>query len=288
MRQRGCVDTPQSRQYHRRNLYGGLPGRALNSTDLDIDQLRESLAGRLVGSRLLYYEKLDSTMDEARRLANTGEVEGAVVIAEEQTAGRGRFSREWISPPGENLLFSVLLRPTTEQLRFVNMAATLAVCLTVESETGAVAGIKWPNDVRVGGLKISGILIETAIERQDVQHAIVGIGINVNTDLERHPQIASLATSIYRVSGRRADRTAVLTKTLQRLDDLYASIRDGGSLTGQWASRLDTLGKRVRVQWGDSVVEGKAVDVDPNGDLVVARPDGSRAVMPAGEVTLQE
>ena len=260
----------------------------MNRTHLDVDRLRRNLAGRVVGSQIIYHQRLDSTMDEARRLADAGQAEGAVVVAEEQTAGRGRFRREWISPPGENLLFSVVLRPTAAQLRFVNMAATLAVCLTVESETAEAAAIKWPNDVRVGGLKISGILIETAMERRDVKHTVVGMGINVNLDPAKYPEIASLATSVYRVSGRRVERTAIMEQSLQRFDELYSVVKDGRSLTGQWASRLDTLGKSVRVRWGDRVIEGEAEDVDEDGSLIVARADGSRAVMLAGEVTSQD
>ena len=166
-------------------------------TDLDIDLLRRALSSRVVGSNVLHYDLLGSTMDEARRLAEQDAPEGTVVIAEEQTAGRGRFDRSWISPRGQNLSFSVMLRPTAAQLPFMNMAATLAVYETLVDLTGLTPAIKWPNDVRINGLKASGILIETTMEGSDVSYAIVGIGLNVNFDPSEFPEIAPTATSIH-------------------------------------------------------------------------------------------
>ena len=134
-------------------------------TDLDIELLRRTLHDRTVGCEVFHFDSVDSTMDETRKLAEQDKPEGTVVIAEEQTAGRGRFNRTWISPRGQNLSFSVLLKPTAGQLPYLNMAATLAVSRTVGKIAGLEPTIKWPNDVRVNGRKVSGILIETAAER---------------------------------------------------------------------------------------------------------------------------
>ena len=124
---------------------------AAPATDLDIPALESALSRRIVGRRIHYYDLIGSTMDEARRLAAEGMPEGTVVIAEEQTAGRGRFNRAWVSPRGENLSFSVILTPTAKQLPYMNMAATLAVARTVADTADLKPTIKWPNDVRVGG-----------------------------------------------------------------------------------------------------------------------------------------
>ena len=226
-------------------------------------------------------------MDEAQRLAEQGEPEGTVVVVEEQTAGRGRFDRGWISPRSQNLSFSALLRPTQAQLPFMNMAGTLAVSRAVADVTGLAPTIKWPNDVRINGRKVSGILIETATEAGEVGHAIVGIGVNVNFDPAQHPEIASFATSIYRETGRKADRTRVLQLVLEHFDDLYRAVKGGESLTEDWAASLETLGRTVQVRWGDHVVEGRAEAVDERGNLVLARPDGTTFTAVAGEVTLQ-
>ena len=226
-------------------------------------------------------------MDETRSLAERGEPEGTVVVVEEQTAGRGRFNRAWVSPRGQNVSFSVLLRPTAAQLPFMNMAAALAVSRAVAEVAGLRPSIKWPNDVRVDGRKISGILIESAMDAGDVAHAVAGIGVNVNFDPSLYPEIASTATSILRETGRKADRTAVLRAVLESFDDLYRRVKSGRSLTAEWAAEMDTLGRTVQVRWQDRVLEGRAESVDDQGNLILAQPDGSTITVSAGEVTSQ-
>ena len=254
---------------------------------LDIDGLRRALACQVVGGQLYYHALLVSTMDETRRLAGQGEPEGAVVFAEEQTTGRGRFNRAWISPPGLNLSFSVLFRPEKERLPYINMAAALAVCDAASDLAGLTTTIKWPNDVRVDGKKLSGILVETDVVGNEIDHAVVGIGVNVNLDAGHYPEIADIATSLMAECGREFDRSSVLRIVLEHLDRYYARIRAGSSLTTEWASRLDTLGKVVRVRWRDHVIEGTAETVDDQGNLVLRKTDGSAVNVVAGEVTLQ-
>jgi BirA family biotin operon repressor/biotin-[acetyl-CoA-carboxylase] ligase len=241
----------------------------------------------VVGGRLHYYESLDSTMDEARRLAERGSPEGTVVIAERQTRGRGRFDRRWRSPGGQGLLFSVVLRPDSDQLPFVNMAGTLAVSGAIADVTGLATSIKWPNDVRIRGRKVSGILIESVVESGEPGHAVLGVGINVNLATSRMPEIAATATSLYEETGRRTSRTAVMEAVLERLDGLYRSVKAGESLTAPWAERLETLGRWITVRWGERVIEGRAFDVDDAGNLWVSRADGSPVRVVAGEVTSQ-
>ena len=254
---------------------------------LNIDWLRRALSGRVVGGQVHYHALLVSTMDETRRLAGEGAPEGAVVFAEEQTAGRGRFSRAWVSPPGVNLSFSVLFRPDKVRLPYINMAAALAVCDAASDLAGLATTIKWPNDVRVGGKKLSGILVETEVVGGEIDHAVVGIGVNVNLDVGRYPEIASTATSLMAESGRHVDRSRALRLVLEHLDRYYARIRSGASLTTEWASMLDTLGKVVQVSWRDHVIEGTAETVDDQGNLVLRKSDGSTVSVVAGEVTLQ-
>lgn len=256
-------------------------------TDLDSPYLRQALAGRLVGCAILHYDLVGSTMDETARLAEDGSPEGTVVIAEEQTAGRGRFNRPWVSPRGQNISFSVLLSPTSAQLKYMNMAAALAVLRAIKDLAGLAPSIKWPNDVRIQGRKISGILIETAMDGDKVRYAIAGIGVNVNFDPSLFPGIAATATSLLRETGRKADRTSVLKSVLEHLDDLYRAVKGGKSLTADWAAQLETLGRHVQVSWRSQLVEGRAESVDEQGNLVLVRPDGSRFTAVAGEVTLQ-
>lgn len=256
--------------------------------DIDFEAVRRALAGRTVGCRILHYPSLDSTMNEAARLASTGCREGLVVVAEEQTSGRGRFSRSWISGPGESLLLSIVLRPAPEQLPQANMAATLAVARTVDRHAGGRVTIKWPNDVRVDGRKVAGILIEADSQAGRIAGAVIGIGLNVSVDTGGHPEIAGTATSLAEESSAPVERTRVLTDLLRHIDDLYARVRSGGLLTDKWSSRLDTLGLEVNVRRGTELLTGVARQVDDQGNLTLERPDGSTITVVGGEVTLQE
>lgn len=254
---------------------------------LDIEAVRRALSAKTIGRPILHYESLDSTMDEAARYAATGCPEGTVVLAEEQAAGRGRFARPWISGPGESLLLSIVLRPTQGQLPQANMAATLAVARTVDTRVDGPVTIKWPNDVRIGGRKVAGILIETDSQLGRASSAVVGIGLNVSVDTSGHPEIADTATSIAEQAGAHVKRTGVLIDLLNHLDDLYARVRTGDSLTDEWSSRLDTLGLEVNVRRSSELLTGVARKVDDQGNLVLERPDGSMVTVVGGEVTLQ-
>ncbi len=226
-------------------------------------------------------------MDVTRALAREGAAEGTVVIAEEQNKGRGRFSRTWVSPPGLNLYTTVLFRPNPASLAFMNMAAALAVHQTVTEVTGRQATVKWPNDVRVDGRKLSGILIETEFDGGRLEHALAGIGINVNLDVSQYPEIAETATSLRSAAGREFDRSDVLLKYLSNLDAWYGRVLAGDALTHEWASILETLGKHVELRWRDQLLVGLAESVDDAGNLILRRSDGTTVTAVAGEVTSQ-
>jgi BirA family biotin operon repressor/biotin-[acetyl-CoA-carboxylase] ligase len=226
-------------------------------------------------------------MDEAAALADAGHPEGTVVLAEQQTAGRGRLDRSWVTGPGENIAFSVVLRPDRSRMSQLNMAATLGVASAVERLTGVEATVKWPNDVRIGGKKLAGILIESAMDAKGLKHAVLGIGINVNLDPSAFPEIAGTATSLMAETGAPLDRGDVLRAVLEDVDDRYTEVRGGKSLTDRWARRLDTLGSTVRVRWGDGEMIGLATGVDDEGNLLLTGADGSVRTAIAGEVTLQ-
>lgn len=254
---------------------------------MDVHKIETAIDGRLVGTKILHYDTLSSTMDEAARLAEEGSPEGVVVIADEQTVGRGRFARKWVAPAGSGILLSVILRPTSDQLRYINMAATIAVCDVVAEFGGVCPAVKWPNDVMVRGRKISGILVESAIEAGQVHYAIVGIGVNVNLDPSEHPEVADSATSLYREADTEVDGTMVAISLLKRLDEFYRRVMQGEALTREWAGRLETLGRTVSLRWKDRINEGYARDVDEQGNLLLDQPDGSTITVVAGEVTFQ-
>ena len=255
--------------------------------ELDVDRLSSQLSGCTLGCEIHLFKTFESTMDEARRMAEDGVSEGTVVIAEEQTAGRGRFDRSWMSEPGKDLLFSVVFRPDAAQVPYINMAAALSICSTVGQATGLATTIKWPNDVKLAGRKVSGILVESTVTRADIEFTALGVGLNVNSNPAAVPEIAETATSMYRETGIRFDRTDILIQVLRELDRRYSLIMAGQSMRQEWASRLETLGRNVVVRWQDSEEEGTATGVDEMGNLILIREDGTTKSVVAGEVTLQ-
>ena len=262
---------------------------------IDINRIETQLAGCIVGREISLYEKIESTMDRAKALAEDGAAEGTVVVAEEQTAGRGRFDRAWTSEAGNDLLFSVIFRPDAAQAPYVNMAAALSIRSTVRQATGLHTAIKWPNDVKLAGRKVSGILVESAVTpRTDtsplspsVNYTVLGVGLNVNSDPALTPEIAETATSMRRETGRTFDRAHVLIEALRDLDGRYALIRAGRSMREEWSSQLETLGRNVVVHWRNNVEEGRATGVDEMGNLILTKADGATRSVIAGEVTLQ-
>jgi BirA family biotin operon repressor/biotin-[acetyl-CoA-carboxylase] ligase len=253
---------------------------------LDIDKVQADLKTKKIGRSIIHEMTCDSTMNIARSEAQDGASHGTIVVAEEQTSGRGRFGRSWTSPPGENLYLTLILRPPLQRLRSLSMIAPLAVCLAAEDVTGVAAGIKWPNDVLVGGRKLSGILVESEVSGDDVRFALVGIGVNVNFDPDADDEIREIATSLMRERGRQVSREATLAGLLNRFEQLYES--PVKSIVEAWRSRLETLGRPVKLSLGDKVYEGVAEGVDEAGSLVLRCPDGSTMTFEAGEVSLRD
>ncbi|HIE17967.1 MAG TPA: biotin--[acetyl-CoA-carboxylase] ligase, partial [Dehalococcoidia bacterium] len=157
--------------------------------------IQSRLRTRFIGQQLHYYPTVTSTMDIARILAREGAVEGTVVIAGTQTAGRGRLGRSWLSPEG-SVALSVILKPSPDNLPQLIMIASVAVVKVIKTVTGLDAQIKWPNDVLVKGKKVCGILIENEVKGYEVDFAIIGIGINVSFDPTGFPEISDIATSL--------------------------------------------------------------------------------------------
>jgi len=258
------------------------PGR-----DLSAASLHRELRTKLIGQNVLYYPVTSSTLDIAKQVAKEGATEGTIVIADHQTAGRGRFGRNWWAPSDSSILLSIVLRPRLEQLRHLNMAATLAVALSIEKVTGLEPVIKWPNDVLIGGKKVSGILIESEVEEEKVNFVVIGIGLNVNLDPSSNPEIAETATSLRAALGEGVSRLEMLCSLLGEFEELYDALREGEPIDELWRSYLGTLGQQVAVRCGEQVWQGYAESVDDEGNLLLRCPDGSLLTIVAGEVTLQ-
>ncbi|HUG37148.1 MAG TPA: biotin--[acetyl-CoA-carboxylase] ligase [Candidatus Limnocylindrales bacterium] len=258
------------------------------------EELRAGLVTRWLGHRIHYFDRTDSTNRVAADLARQGAAHGDVVVAEGQTAGRGRLGRSFFSPPYQNLYHSIVLRPslTTAEAPTIILAAAIAVAEAVADEVGGTEGveIKWPNDVLLGGLKTSGILMELAAEATRVGFLILGIGVNLNVDRRTFPDdFRALATSIASHTGRPVERlgfTRRLWVTLESVLDLHAA-RGFEALRPRFQAFFHMAGRRVRVADLDGTeTVGIASDIDADGALLLRGDDGARRRLVAGDVTV--
>ena len=254
--------------------------------DLSASSITAGLATRVIGRRVLYYPSVTSTMDIARREARRGAAEGTVVVAGEQTTGRGRLQRTWYSPQG-NIALSIVLRPDLASLPCLVMIASLAVVRGIGAVTGLEALIKWPNDVLIDGRKVCGILIENEVVGNKVSFAIIGIGINVALRPSDIAGIAGTATSLEQELGTTVVPVALVTSLLTEFERLYLALPDNESIYSAWRDRLVTLGKRVTVHSGGDVLDGVAESVDRTGALLLRHDDGNVTKVIAGDVTLR-
>lgn len=251
-------------------------------------EIRELLRTTLVGRELICLDEVDSTNTYAKRLALSGAADGTVVIADCQTAGRGRRERLFQSPRGKGLYLTALLRPQlpAEQLIPATAMAGVAVCDAVERTCGVRPGLKWPNDPVLGGRKLSGILTELT----GALELIVGIGINVSqTAADFSPDVAMVATSLERELGRSVSRPALAAALIEELDRLYAALRSGQTAPYRDAYRQDcvNLGKTVQIFSGDGRETAEALGIDEAFGLIVRNGQGQVRTVRSGEVSVR-
>jgi len=230
--------------------------------------------------RIHYFPEIGSTMEVARELAKRGAREGTIVIAEAQTCGRGRLSREWLSPQG-GIYFSLVLRPRISPAYAprINLMASVAVASTIRKLFGLKAELKWPNDVLIEGRKVCGILAEMDAEMDVVNFVNVGIGINANTSI---PQFAKTATSLKDVLGREISRKEFLSVLLGEIERQQALLMEA-DLLEEWKKISGTLNKYVRILSPGEVIVGQAIDIDTTGALIIRKSSGSLEKALAGD-----
>lgn len=249
--------------------------------------ISRNLKTELIGKKVIAYPSLSSTNDIAKREARKGAREGTVILAEEQTAGRGRLKRAWLSPKG-SIALSIILHPTPAQLPSLIMVASLAVAHCIEEVSGLETQIKWPNDVLINGKKVCGILIESDVRGSAVDYAVIGIGINVNLKPADFPEIAATATSLAQELGREISRREMIRCLLVEAENLYLALPEDDSVFREWRDRLVTLGKEVELISGKTSYQGVAESVANDGSLLLRQPDGSLIKIVAGDVSLRQ
>jgi len=273
---------------------------------LPVEQIARELGTRLIGRRIDYHPTIGSTNEEAKALAAAGAPDGTVVVADEQTAGKGRMGRRWLAPRHSGLLMSLILRPELppSEAGRLTMLCSLAAAEAIESQTGLRVGIKWPNDLviaRPGAdssgaeRKVAGVLTETAVIGDRLAFAVVGLGLNVNLEPAALGPVMVTATSLQAELGRPVDRAGLLIAILRRIEARYLETSGGvaawqatePAIHAAWAERLVTLGREVTVSGGEDVVHGVAEGVDPDGALLLRDMAGNLHRIVIGDVSLR-
>lgn len=227
----------------------------------------------LLGRKVLVKDTVDSTNNIAKTLAIDGEPEGTVVTALRQSGGRGRTGRSWESPAG-GLYLSIILRPElpAQDLTLLTVLSCLPVAQAIEEVCKVVPRIKWPNDVRVDGRKVAGILTEVCYRGGEPRFMVLGIGINLNT--EQSALSVPEAGSLRDIAGRDIDQEHFMNVLLFRLDEFYGKFRKGDRDVDLYTRYSESLGQDIEVRLGDQKVRGRGMHLDPDGALVFRSEDG--------------
>ena len=266
--------------------------RLTSSPDvLTAPELKSVLTSRWLGGELTCLYETDSTNNQARRLAEEGAPEGTMVVADCQTAGKGRRGRNWASPHGAGIWMSFVLRPALApvQASMLTLVAGMAVVSGIRQAVGLESMIKWPNDAVVGGKKICGILTEMSTEEDSIRHVVVGIGINVNTK-DFPEELAPTATSLSLELGRPLKRAPVIAAVAEQFETYYGRFLEKGDMTEfmeEYNRMLANRDREVCVLDPAGTYRGTALGIDREGSLLVKKEDGSLASVISGEVSVR-
>lgn len=246
------------------------------------------LKARKFGKKAVhYYDSISSTNDRAYELAEAGEPEGALVIAESQTHGKGRIGRKWVSPKGTGIYMSLIVRPDveTDEIPTITLIAAAGIISALKRVYGLEAKMKWPNDVLVNDKKVCGILTEIKAQPDQVEFLVLGIGINVNTPASKLPPEG---TSIKIECGHSVDRLELARSVLEEFESDYSKFNKEGfaALRKECKDCSSTLGKKVKVVEHHRSVKGQAVDIDEKGALIIRTDSGQKKRIFSGDVMM--
>lgn len=258
---------------------------------IDADALTASLATKVFGKTIRSFAEVDSTQSVAHQLAAQGAGEGTLVIAERQTAGRGRMGRTWFSPEGKGIWMSLLLQPKIPLARTpqLTLLTAVAVCRAIRRIGQVDAAIKWPNDILIDGKKVCGILLESVAEKERVRYVIAGIGISANFQSSDYPEdLRPIATSLLIASGKAVNRSALIAEVLAELEKLYGLYLQEGfaPIRTLWETLTVSLHRRVRINTAGGSAEGWAFAIDEAGALCMRMDNGETVRYFSGEIAL--
>ena len=238
------------------------------------------------GCEIIYFDETDSTNRQARMLAREGAAHGTLVIADTQSAGRGRRGRGWISPAGEGIFMSLIVRPQVHpsQVAKLSLMLALAVAKAIERETGLDARIKWPNDIVIKGRKVCGLLLEMDATQERVESIVAGVGINVHQTVFEE-EIAQTASSLDLLAGRRVSRSAIVRAFLMEFE--RAMVLADDAMMDAYRALSATIGQRVQVIGLDGTYIGRATGITQSGSLLVEDEAGEMREVLAADVSVR-
>lgn len=256
-----------------------------------LDPMRIKAMMKNTRAEILYFQSVDSTNDLMKKLAIEGLEENAVIIADHQTKGRGRYGRYFVSPKGKGIYMSILLRPeNAEDISGLTCMTAVAVCRAVEGFSKEEPEIKWTNDVLLGGRKISGILTELSAEGEsgEIRHVVIGIGVNANNEKgDFPPELRSVAGSLYMEGGKAVDRNRLAAEIIDNVLDMYENIKEKRrEYMEEYRRRCVTLGKTVEFTRDNIRYKALAESIEDDGALVVRLESGERLSVRFGEVSI--
>lgn len=254
-------------------------------------ELESRMDTEWAGHPVKFYDTLGSTNLQAKMDAENGAREGTLIVADMQTAGRGRKGRAWSSPAGTNVYFTLILKPefAVELSSMVTLVMGLAVAEGIRKVSGVDTGIKWPNDIVVNGKKVCGMLAEMSVEREFIHYVVVGVGINVG-EQEFPAEIAETATSLWQECGVKVSRGGLIVNVMKAFEEYYRMFRNSRSLSvllEGYNSLLVNKGREVRVLDPKGEFQGISRGINEKGELLVEREDGSVTAVYAGEVSVR-
>lgn len=269
-------------------------GHMLISTPdiLNHEEISEYLKTKYIGREIYYFDSINSTNTKAKELAYSIKTEGAVVIAEEQTSGRGRLGRNWSSPNKKGIWMSIILKPQIEpqDAAKITQVAAAAVWKAI-NQIGVKTQIKWPNDIVFNGKKVCGILTEMSGELNRLNYLVVGIGINANTTISEFPEeIRDMATSLKVETGKEIKRKELIALILNYFEELYNNFTKNRSIASSikiCRENSALIGKDVRLTLRGEEKEVKAMDINEDGELIVQDKDGNISKVISGEVSVR-
>jgi BirA family biotin operon repressor/biotin-[acetyl-CoA-carboxylase] ligase len=267
--------------------------RIISAPDLlTYEEIEPYLNTSFIGRSIVHFDSIDSTNSKAKQLADSAEADGTIIISEEQTNGRGRLGRSWVSPKYKGIWMSIILKPDLNPMEAVKLTQIAAASLVLaSSELGVKTFVKWPNDIVMNHKKVCGILTEMSAELTRINYVIVGIGINVNIDEADFPEdIKPIATSLKGETKASVNRKELVGKILSNFENLYLKfIKENDIETSLHICRQNSalLGREIMIVKRDGNIEAKALDIDAEGRLLVQYADGSEEYVISGEVSIR-